>query len=54
MNADKLIFAPAESRAVRRLVRNHRLFGVLPDHVQFEVGGNKISVSTLAVRQKKK
>jgi hypothetical protein len=52
MNADRLIFAPTESRAVRRLVRNHRRFGIAADHVQFQMGGNRLSVSTLVVRQK--
>ena len=54
MNADQLVVSPTECRAVRRLTRNHRRFGIEADHAQIQMGGNRLSVSTLVVRQKPK
>ena len=52
MNADQLIFCSTENRAVRRLVRNHRRFGIAVDHIKFPTPDGEISGSRLVVRQK--
>jgi len=52
MNADKLVFSTFVDRRVRRLVRNHRRFGIAVDHVQLPMAGGPIMASTLVVRQK--
>jgi ATP-dependent helicase/nuclease subunit B len=54
MNADQLVFSLMEHKRVRRLVRNHRRFGIAVDHVQIPKSGGPLIASTLVVRQKRK
>jgi hypothetical protein len=51
MNADQFVFASSESKPVRRLVRNHRRFGLAVDRVKITGRGAPLTASTLVVRQ---
>ena len=49
MNADQIVFSATENRGVRRLVRNHRRFGLAVKPIP--MGAATIVASTLVVRQ---
>ena len=52
MNADELILSGRSDSPVRRLVRNHRDFGVVIDHARFPTpDGGFINASTMTVRR---
>jgi hypothetical protein len=53
MNADQLVFSSIEDKRVRRLVRNHRDFGIAVDHMRIPTPDGYISGSTLVVRRKR-
>ncbi len=52
MNADQFVFSSTEDRRVRRLVRNHRRFGIAVDRVEIQHRGAPLIASALVVRQK--
>jgi hypothetical protein len=54
MNADQLVFSSSESRPVRRLVRNHRRFGLAVEHMKLPTPDGHITGAMLVVRQKRK
>jgi hypothetical protein len=54
MNADQLVLSITKSKALRRLVRNHRRFGIGVEHMKFRTPDGYINGSTLVVRQKRK
>jgi Protein of unknown function (DUF4238) len=54
MNADQHVFSLAEERRVRRLVRNHRNFGLAVGRVEIPMPGGNIVGSWPTVRQKRR
>jgi hypothetical protein len=51
MNADQLVFSSAFDRKVRRLVRNHRRFGLAVDQMKMPTPNGFLRGATLAVKQ---